>query len=508
MGTANAQTGPERVIDEANPSGASIEAFFADKVILITGATGFLGKALLEKLLRSCPRVASIYILLRPKKGQTVEQRLKHLIGNQVFDRVRWEFPGALNKIFALKGDVGLPGLGLSHEDRTTLAQRVNVVFHSAASVRFDEPLKAAVNLNTKGTERIVELCRAMGNLISLIHVSTAYSNADQREIKESIYSPKVKPQTIMEMCENLDDETIALIEKKLMGQHPNTYTLTKGLAENLIMTEAVGLPVAIVRPSIVGAAYQEPFPGWVDNICGVTGILMEVGRGTIRSIVCNGDLVVDVIPVDYVVDTLICACWHSAMGRNNKIMVYNCTSGSFNPVTWARFKDLTQKHAVVSPSKHVLWYPGVTFRTNEFMHKLMAAMLHQLPAFIVDLMLRFQGGKPMMMKVSKRFERAAKVGQFFTVNEWKFQIDNMRALAKNVKVANDANSFNVDVSNLDWDSYMHQYMLGIRKYLLKDNPETLSDARNRLFKLYWVHKITQALSVIILFKMVSITSR
>lgn len=56
------------------------------------------------------------------------------------------------------------------------------------------------------------------------------------------------------------------------MGKHPNTYTLTKGLAENLIMTKGTGLPIAIVRPSIVCAAYQEPFPGWVDNVCGITG--------------------------------------------------------------------------------------------------------------------------------------------------------------------------------------------------------------------------------------------
>ena len=73
-------------------------------------------------------------------------------------------------------------------------------------------------------------------------------------------------------MCENLDDETIRILEKKLMGKHPNTYTLTKGLAENLIMTKGAGLPIAIVRPSIVCAAYQEPFPGWVDNVCGITG--------------------------------------------------------------------------------------------------------------------------------------------------------------------------------------------------------------------------------------------
>lgn len=82
-----------------------------------------------------------------------------------------------------------LPDLGLSPEDKAMLTQIVTVVFHSAATVRFDEPLKVAVNLNTRGTERMVELCKSIENLASFIHVSTAYSNADQTRIKESVYT-------------------------------------------------------------------------------------------------------------------------------------------------------------------------------------------------------------------------------------------------------------------------------------------------------------------------------
>lgn len=84
MGTANAQTNPEHGNDDTYINGSSIEAFFAESVILLTGATGFLGKALLEKLLRSCPRLATIFILIRPKQGQTTEQRYKRLVENPV----------------------------------------------------------------------------------------------------------------------------------------------------------------------------------------------------------------------------------------------------------------------------------------------------------------------------------------------------------------------------------------------------------------------------------------
>ncbi|KYN19273.1 hypothetical protein ALC57_08450 [Trachymyrmex cornetzi] len=120
----------------------------------------------------------------------TIKKRLYTIDSNNltVFDRIRSEFPGTLNKIFPVKGDVGLSELGLQPEDRDMLIQRVNIVFHSAATVRFDEPLKIAVNLNMVGTDRMLDLCKRMTNLISVIHVSTAYSNADRREIEESIY--------------------------------------------------------------------------------------------------------------------------------------------------------------------------------------------------------------------------------------------------------------------------------------------------------------------------------
>lgn len=85
------------------------------------------------------------------------------------------------------------------------------------------------------------------------------------------------------------------------------------------------------------------------------------------------------------------------------------------------------------------------------------------------------------MVKITKRFERAAKTGEFFATNEWKFYAENMTKLEKFVKASKDCNDFNVDIKTLNWDRYLHQYMLGIRKYILKDNPDTLNNARNRL---------------------------
>lgn len=104
-------------------------------------------------------------------------------------------------------------------------------------------------------------------------------------------------------------DHTTKII-LSFQGSHPNTYTLTKSIAEQIAADYHHRLPICIVRPSIVTAALNEPFPGWVDNINGITGIMMEISRGTITSIMCNKNLVMDLIPVDIVCNTMIAAAW------------------------------------------------------------------------------------------------------------------------------------------------------------------------------------------------------
>lgn len=62
----------------------SIPEYYEGKNILLTGATGFLGKVLLEKLLRSCPKVNSVYVLVRQKAGQTPQERVEEILSGKV----------------------------------------------------------------------------------------------------------------------------------------------------------------------------------------------------------------------------------------------------------------------------------------------------------------------------------------------------------------------------------------------------------------------------------------
>lgn len=477
----------------------NIGDFYKGTKIFITGASGFVGKALVEKLLRSCDTLDSIYLLMRPKRGLSIDQRLKELLKNPVFNKIREKNPDVFQKVKVIQGDVSLPNLSLTERDRIFLNETIDVVFHSAATVKFNEDLKNAVILNTLGTKRVLELCNGMKRLKSFVHVSTAFSNSDKADIAEMVYKPPYDPNAIINCVELLPKAAVDTLAKNLLGKHPNTYTFTKAMAEYIVMEHSSTIPAAVVRPSIITAAWKEPTPGWVDNVSGITGIFMECGRGTIKSIICDENLVMDLIPVDIVVNTIITAGWHTAAYRSNSMRVYNCISGNLNPIKWRDFRRLTQKYSREYPSKYVQWYPGFEYRKSRLMHMIIATMYHTIPSALVDVFLYCTGQKPIMLKISNKFYHALDAGKFFSTNEWNFECTTMNKLKEAVKNADDGENFDVDIgsdSDFLWDPYVKDFMLGVRQYVLKDDLSSLPQARAKLNRLFWFQKIFQALSI------------
>ena len=80
----------------------------------------------------------------------------------------------------------------------------------------------------------------------------------------------------MIDICESKDKTLIDLLEERILKMYPNTYTFTKNLEEQVLCSSCDSIPVAIVRPSIIGASRKEPCPGWVDNIYGVTGTSID----------------------------------------------------------------------------------------------------------------------------------------------------------------------------------------------------------------------------------------
>lgn len=143
---------------------------------------------MIEKLLRSLPNVGKIFVLLRSKKGKSADDRLRDLLQNPVFQRVRDETPQAFEKVIAVAGDCQEIGLGISHTDLEKLCN-VSIIFHVAATVRFDEYLKNEVLLNTRGTHEMVKIALKLPKLKILMHVSTAYSNPEKYTVEEKVRS-------------------------------------------------------------------------------------------------------------------------------------------------------------------------------------------------------------------------------------------------------------------------------------------------------------------------------
>lgn len=83
----------------------------------------------------------------------------------QLFDRLRKERPDFASQLYPVCGDMLLPDLGLSESDRHMLEQKVHIVFHSAATIRFDEPLRVAVQMNVVAVRKMLALCRKLDHL-------------------------------------------------------------------------------------------------------------------------------------------------------------------------------------------------------------------------------------------------------------------------------------------------------------------------------------------------------
>lgn len=155
----------------------NIKAWMKDKVVLISGATGFIGKVLVEKLLRDCSDISGIYILLRSKESNDVNVRFNKYKENIIFDRIKEEQPHLMEKLYPIRGDLTtLDKMGMSEEDYTLLCENVHVIYHCAASVRFDDPLKTAIFLNAIGTQQMLELAENTKNLKVLLFLKMIFN--------------------------------------------------------------------------------------------------------------------------------------------------------------------------------------------------------------------------------------------------------------------------------------------------------------------------------------------
>lgn len=481
-----------------------IQKFYHGQSVFITGGTGFLGKLLIEKLLRGCPGIAFIYLLVRPKKGKDVEQRIEEIFDDPLFSKLKEERPKFRHQIVVVPGDCSEPDLGISAKDRLTIVQKVSIVFHVAATVRFDEKMKLAVAINVRSPRDAINLCKEMPQLKAFIHVSTAYANCPYDPIEEKFYEPPMDADKVIALMDCMDEKLADDITSRLLDKWPNTYTYTKAVAENVVKKQAGNLPVGIFRPAIVISTYQEPISGWIDNLYGPTGVAAGAGTGILRSIHCDGSAHANVVPGDMTVNALIASAWdvwnvkrsktnENECNTEDDIPIYNYVSQD-NPITYDQLKELSSKHGMKIPTCRAIWY--YSFRNNKYrlVHLFYVYFFHLLPALLIDAVTVCIGKQPRLLKVYKKIHKFMDVLNYFTIQQWQFENNAVKALINKMAAADQKNFF-CDIKELDWDTFFSTYIRGIRVYLIKDPMDTLPEARVKWQRLYWFH---QALKLIL----------
>ena len=289
--------------------------------VVLTGATGFVGKVVLEHLVRrgDC---ASITLIVRISDSQSAASRLRTVVASPLFAS---QPPGWEAIVGAVAGDLARPGCGLSLADRTRLVARTTHVIHCAASVEFDLPIAEATAANVTTALEVLELARACPALVSMVSVSTAYVTAWHDGPIDERLAPLPAPAAELLARAERGDELLAVTG------HPNTYTLTKCLAEHLLAERRGAVPLTIVRPSIVSAAWRAPMPGWIDSTAALAGCLLYVGLGVVRAWQADPAVRLDVVPVDVVADEILDAAFgpaptlairHATMGLEHALRI------------------------------------------------------------------------------------------------------------------------------------------------------------------------------------------
>ncbi|XP_022194362.1 fatty acyl-CoA reductase 1 [Nilaparvata lugens] len=466
------------------------------KTLLITGGSGFLGKVLIEKILRKSPDVEKIYLLMRAKKGKEPKQRVEELFSSPLFDLLKSQRGlSIIEKVEAVNGDVSLPDLGLSAQHRQLFIDNVNIIFHGAATIRFDEPLRKAVLLNTRGTKLMLELATLMKKFQLFVHISTSYCHLQEKVLEEKAYPPPTDPHKIIRTCELMSEELVETVAKKILGDFPNSYAYTKCLSEGIAVEHMnAGLPVIILRPSIVIPIWKEPLPGWTDNINGPTGLLIGAGKGVIRTMYCDNQGYADYLPVDITVNGILLATWNYLGLKDTERTISHLTSSMEWQVSWQEIIDMGKKIVTEKiPLNNAVWYPGGSMKKSKLLHQICVLLFHMIPAYFLDTLIMLSGHKPILCRVQERINKGFEVFEYYANNQWEFRNDQIHHMRK-IMNRRERFEYKIDGEDMDLYKYFEDCILAARIYILKEMPETLPGARRHMRIMYWVDFFTKCL--------------
>ena len=392
------------------------------KTILVTGSTGFLGKSIVEKCLRAIPDVARINLAIRSSARRPASERLeREVLSSPAFKRLKEELGEerfaklVAAKLGVVEIDLGRDGLGLSDEGREQL-RACDVVIHSAAAVEFDNPADLSAQTNLLGAARMVEALRQSGARPHLVHISTAFVGGMLRglvreeppldpglnwrheaEVLTSLRAPVEEESRSPEVLNRLRREArsrmgpagtpaVARATERLRERwvkdrliergrvHANSmgfsdiYSFTKAMAEHAVVELHGDIPLSIVRPSIIESALAEPFAGWLEGFRMAEPLILAFGRAVLRDFSGLPDSLLDIIPADFVVNTVLAVAANPP--PDSRPRIYHAASGSRNPLRLRRVADEAERYFTAHPLRdrygQAIGTPSWTFPTRQ----------------------------------------------------------------------------------------------------------------------------------------------
>jgi len=504
------------------PQGFSVRRAFAGKQILLIGVTGFIGKVWLANTLLDLSDAKKIYLLIRRQKSSPAERRFEKMVEESpVFDPLFERHGDRLidflrEKVEVVEGDVTQFGLGLSPDIAIKFQRNLDLIVNSSGLTDFNPDLRDALTTNTDAAINILEFVRTTDHA-GLLHLSTCYVAGEQDGRVSEKLLPNYTPRGIdgfdaeqewhalKDMIRNAEaraeseevtsglriqarskehaakDLQGAALENQIRKNRvrwlktylteagtrrakelgwPNTYTLTKSLAESLIAKYGSGLPVAVVRPAIVETSVSKPFLGWNEGIN--TSASLSYLLGTyFRQLPSNERKRLDIIPVDAVCDgmTLIAA---AVMERRHEPL-YQLATSVTNPCDMGRSIELTS----LAHRKHYRAQEGLESwlrlrfdaipvsktRYNRMSAPAQKAIVKSIQRIMSPLPLK----KAPLVKTERNLERLEKLIELFEpfilLNEHDFAAENIEALS-NALLPEERERFAYNTRSLDWWEY------------------------------------------------------
>ncbi|PAN10981.1 hypothetical protein PAHAL_2G131000 [Panicum hallii] len=444
--------------------------------------------------------------------------RPTHVIGKELFGLLRETHGKGFQsfvdeKVVPLAGDIIHENFGVEGAQLAQMTQEINAIVNGAATTNFYERYDVALDVNVMGVKHMCQLARQCPNLEVILHVSTAYVVGERQGVIQEL--PFKHGETLREDDAELrldvdaelrlardyqrqlaGDDAEQKNERKAMKElglararefgWPNTYVFTKALGEMTLAQELAGggVPVAIVRPSIITSIQKDPLPGWIEGTRTIDAILIGYAKQNLSCFLADLDLTMDVIPGDMVVNAMMAAvAAHASPPASQRRpapahpAVYHATSSLRNPAPYAVLYRTGIRYFSAHPRVGADGRP-VRARSVHFFATVAGftaymVVRYRLPLELLGLLNLLLCGllSRLCDELRRKYAFVMRLVDLygpFALFRGVFDDANVEKLRLAMAPADRA-AFNFDPKTVDWDDYFYRiHIPGVMKYVLK----------------------------------------